>query len=105
MLVNGKKFFEGDTKLGSRNIPAGAVDKIQVLRNFLRWAIERLENNNDDVAINIKLKSGKNKFWFGDISATDFVDRFIINPKLFYYSPKTSINVISNFNNIGDAIF
>jgi hypothetical protein len=39
------------------------------------------------IAINIKLKSGKNKFWFGDISAgTDFVDRFII--KLFYYSPK-----------------
>jgi hypothetical protein len=32
------------------------------------------------IAINIKLKSGKNKFWFGDISAgTDFVDRFIIN--------------------------
>jgi hypothetical protein len=36
--------------------------------------------DNDDVAINIKLKSGKNKFWFGDISAgTIFVDRFIIN--------------------------
>jgi hypothetical protein len=35
-----------------------------------------------------QLKSGKNKFWFGDISAgTDFVDRFI-NPKLFYYSQK-----------------
>jgi hypothetical protein len=33
------------------------------------------------------------------------VDRFIINPKLFYYSPKTSINVISNFNNIGDVPF
>jgi hypothetical protein len=41
MLVNGKKFFEGDTKLGSRNIPAGAVDKIQVLRNFSE-AIERV---------------------------------------------------------------
>lgn len=107
MLVNGKKFFEGDTKLGSRNIPAGAVDKIQVLRNFSEVGqLKGLENNNDDVAINIKLKSGKNKFWFGDISAgTDFVDRFIINPKLFYYSPKTSINVISNFNNIGDVPF
>jgi hypothetical protein len=85
MLVNGKKFFEGDTKLGSRNIPAGA-DKIQVLRNFSEVGqLKGLENNNDDVAINIKLKSGKNKFWFGDISAgTDFVDRFIINPKLYY---------------------
>ncbi|WP_339920616.1 carboxypeptidase regulatory-like domain-containing protein [uncultured Flavobacterium sp.] len=107
MLVNGKKFFEGDTKLGSRNIPAGAVDKIQVLRNFSEVGqLKGLENSNDDVAINIKLKSGKNKFWFGDISAgTDFVDRFIINPKLFYYSPKTSVNVISNFNNIGDVPF
>jgi hypothetical protein len=50
--------------------------------------LKGLENNNDDVAINIKLKSGKNKFWFGDISAGTDVDRFIINPKLFYYSPK-----------------
>jgi hypothetical protein len=40
--------------------------------------LKGLENNNDDVAINIKLKSGKNKFWFGDISAgTDFVDRLL----------------------------
>jgi hypothetical protein len=42
MLVNGKKFFEGDTKLGSRNIPAGAVDKIQVLRNFSEVGNERV---------------------------------------------------------------
>ncbi|MEZ7504111.1 carboxypeptidase-like regulatory domain-containing protein [Flavobacterium sp. Arc2] len=107
MLVDGKKFFEGDTKLGSRNIPAGAVDKIQVLRNFSEVnQLKGLENNNDDVAINIKLKSGKKRFWFGDISAgTDFVDRFIINPKLFYYSPKTSVNVITNFNNVGDVPF
>ncbi len=34
LLVDGKKFFEGDTKLGSKNIPSDAVDKVQVLRNF-----------------------------------------------------------------------
>jgi len=28
--------------------------------------------------------------------------RYIINPKLFYYSPKYSINLITNFNNIGE---
>jgi hypothetical protein len=33
--------------------------------------LKGLENNNDDVAIN-KLKSGKNKFWFGDISGNRF---------------------------------
>jgi hypothetical protein len=61
MLVNGKKFFEGDTKLGSRNIQL--VDKIQVLRNFSEVGqLKGLENSNDDVAINIKLKSGKINF-------------------------------------------
>ena len=107
LLVDGKKFFEGDTKLGSKNIPSDAVDKIQVLRNFSDVSqLKGLENNNDDVAINIKLKSGKKNFWFGDISAgTDFGERFIINPKLFYYSPKTSVNVLTNFNNIGDVPF
>jgi hypothetical protein len=107
MLVDGKKFFEGDTKLGSKNIPADAVDKIQVLRNFSDVSqLKGLENNNDDVAINIKLKSGKKNFFFGDIAAgTDFDERFIINPKLFYYSPKTSVNVLTNFNNIGDVPF
>jgi len=107
ILVDGKKFFEGDTKLGSKNIPSDAVDKVQVLRNYTEASqLRGLENNNDDVAINIKLKSGKKRFWFGDISAgTDFKERFIINPKLFYYSPKTSVNVISNFNNIGDVPF
>jgi hypothetical protein len=107
LLVDGKKFFEGDTKLGSRNIPADAVDKIQVLRNFSDVSqLKGLENNNDDVAINIKLKSGKKNFFFGDVSAgSDFGERFIINPKLFYYSPKTSVNLLTNFNNIGDVPF
>lgn len=107
LLVDGKKFFEGDTKLGSKNIPSDAVDKVQVLRNYTEVSqLRGLENNNDDIAINIKLKKGKNKFWFGDISAgVGPNERYIINPKLFYYSPKTSINILSNFNNIGDVPF
>lgn len=107
LLVDGKKFFEGDTKLGSKNIPADAVDKVQVLRNFTEVGqLRGLENNNDDVAINIKLKKGKDKFWFGDIAAGAGPDeRYIINPKLFYYSPNTSVNIITNFNNIGDVPF
>jgi hypothetical protein len=36
----------------------------QVLRNFNEVSqMKGLENNNDDIAINIKLK-GKDKFWF-----------------------------------------
>ncbi|WP_412477069.1 carboxypeptidase regulatory-like domain-containing protein [Flavobacterium sp. TBRC 19031] len=109
LMVEGKDFFDGDTKLGVKNIPADAIDKVQVLRNYNENSILKgVENNQDNVAMNIKLKSGKKNFWFGDMTAaggfqpeTKF-DRYNINPKLFYYSPKYSVNIITNFNNIGE---
>lgn len=107
LMVEGKDFFDGDTKLGVKNIPADAIDKIQVLRNYSEiGALKGVENNQDNIAMNIKLKSGKKNFWFGDMTAGIGVaheeSRYLINPKLFYYSPKYSINLITNFNNIGE---
>ena len=107
LMVEGKDFFDGDTKLGVKNIPADAIDKIQVLRNYNEiGALKGLENDQDNVAMNIKLKDGKKNFWFGDMTAGIGVgqldSRYIVNPKLFYYSPKYSINLITNFNNIGE---
>lgn len=107
LMVEGKDFFDGDTKLGVKNIPADAIDKIQVLRNYNENSILKgVENNQDNIAMNIKLKSGKKNFWFGDMTAGIGVaheeSRYLINPKLFYYSPKYSVNLITNFNNIGE---
>jgi hypothetical protein len=107
LMVEGKDFFDGDTKLGVKNIPADAIDKVQVLRNYNEvGALKGLENDQDNVAMNIKLKKGKNNFWFGDMTAGigvgELDSRYVINPKVFYYSPKYSINVITNFNNIGE---
>ncbi|MCF8319795.1 MAG: carboxypeptidase-like regulatory domain-containing protein [Flavobacterium sp.] len=110
LMVEGKDFFDGDTKLGVKNIPADAIDKIQVLRNFNDVsALKGLENGNENIAMNIKLKSGKKNFWFGDINAGGGKEnqntRYNVNPKLFYYSPKYSVNFIANYNNIGELPF
>lgn len=107
LMVEGKDFFDGDTKLGVKNIPADAIDKVQVLRNYNENSILKgVENNQDNLAMNIKLKEGKKNFWFGDMTAGIGVghdeERYVINPKLFYYNPKYSINIITNFNNIGE---
>ena len=32
--IEGKDFFDGDTKLAAQNLPAKAVGKVEVLRNF-----------------------------------------------------------------------
>ena len=108
LMVNGKDFFDGDTKIGTKNIPSNAVDKIQVLRNYAEVGqLSGVRNNQDNFAINIKLKQGKESFWFGNITGGlgDSPDEnlYLIQPKLFYYNPKYSINIISDFNNIGDV--
>ncbi len=107
LMVNGKDFFDGDTKIGTKNIPSNAVDKIQVLRNYAEVGqLSGVRNNQDNFAINIKLKSGKESFWFGDVTlgAGDSPDDqlYLVQPKLFYYNPKYSINFISDVNNIGE---
>lgn len=110
LMVEGKDFFDGDTKLGVKNIPADAIDKVQVLRNYNENSIMKgVENNQDNLAMNIKLKEGKKNFWFGDMTAGIGVghddNRYVVAPKAFYYSPKYSINIMGNSNNVGQQAF
>jgi|TARA_R110002020_G_scaffold474772_3_gene707317 hypothetical protein len=111
VMVEGKDFFDGDSKLATKNIPADAVDKVEVLRNYNEVGQMRgLGNDQDNVAINIRLKEGKKNFWFGEVTAgggtvgEDEVG-YLAHPKLFYYSPEYSLNFITDFNNIGEVPF
>lgn len=107
LMVNGKDFFDGDTKIATKNIPSNAVDKIQVLRNYAEVGqLSGVRNNQDNVAINIQLKKGKETFWFGNITAgagnAPDDDLYLFQPKLFFYSPKYSLNFIGDLNNTGE---
>lgn len=109
VMIDGKDFFDGDSKLATQNIPADAVKKVEVLRNYNEVSQMRgLGNDQGNVAINLKLKEGKENFWFGEVNAGlgyGEETRYRGNPKLFYYSPKGSINIIGDFNNTGDVPF
>jgi hypothetical protein len=108
LMVNGKDFFDGDTKLAIKNIPSKAVDKIEVLRNYSEVGqLRGVGNNQDNVALNIKLKEGKENFWFGNVTAgagtSPDNELYLFQPKLFYYSPKYSLNFIGDLNNTGEV--
>jgi len=108
LMVNGKDFFDGDTKLATKNIPSNAVDKIQVLRNYSEVGqLSGVTNNQDNVAMNIKLKEGKENFWFGNVTLgagkSPDNELYLAQPKMFYYSPKFSLNFLGDLNNTGEA--
>jgi len=106
ITVEGKDFFDGDSKLATQNLPANAVGKVEVLRNFTENnQLRNVTNNEDNIAINISLKSGKDKFWFGEILAgAGNDDTFLAAPKIFYYAKDLSMSLFGNSNNIGDPV-
>jgi hypothetical protein len=108
LMVNGKDFFDGDTKIATKNIPSNAVDKIEVLRNYSEVnQLRSVSNNQDNVALNIKLKTGRESFWFGNITfgggSSKEESLYLLQPKLFFYSPKFSLNFIGDINNSGQV--
>lgn len=110
VMVEGKDFFDGDSKIATKNIPANAIDKVEVLKNYAEIGqLSGVTNNQDNIAINIKLKEGKKNFWFGNVTGgtgvADDKALYLAQPKLFYYSPEYSINVIGDLNNIGEVAF
>ncbi len=106
LLVEGKKFFGGGSKLAVENIPANAIDKVQVIDNYSEIAFLKNVSDTDEMAMNILLKKDKKQFAFGDIEVgKGNQDFYRFHSNLFYYSPKTNVNFIGNLNNTGEKTF
>ena len=66
VYVDGKEFFGNDPKIATRNLPADAVDKVQVYDRMSDQAqITGFDDGNGEKTINLKLKKDKKKGLFG----------------------------------------
>ena len=106
MLVEGKEFFGGGTKLATDNIPADAIDKIEVIDNYNKIAFLKNLSDSNEMAMNIKLNENKKTFVFGDVEAgKGNQDFYRTHGNIFFYSPKTNLNFIGNLNNTAEKTF
>ena len=71
VFVNGKEFFTGDPKMATKNLPADAVDKIQVYdRKSDQAMFTGIDDGNDETAINIKTKKDRKQSTFGKLNGS-----------------------------------
>lgn len=109
MLVEGKSFFGGGSKLAVENIPADALEKIEVIDHFNEVGFLKQVSDSEDLAMNVKLKENKKKFVFGDVEAGAEIANvngfYLAHAGLFYYAPKTNLSFIGDSNNIGKSTF
>lgn len=101
-MVEGNTFFGGGSKLGVENIPADAVDKVEVIDHFTQVGHMKEVSGSDDLAMNIKLKEDKKKFVFGDLRLGYGKNKYYDSgATLFYYLPTFNWSFIGNANNYG----
>jgi Outer membrane protein beta-barrel family/Carboxypeptidase regulatory-like domain len=85
VFVDGKEFFGNDPKIATRNLPADAVDKVQVYdRKSDQAQLTGFDDGNSEKTINLKMKKDKKKGMFGKLSGgigTDdrYEGRFNVN--------------------------
>lgn len=85
VLVDGKEFFGNDPKIATKNLPADAIDKVQVYDKLSDQAqLTGFDDGNSEKTINLKLKKDKKKGMFGKINGgvgTDerYEGRFNVN--------------------------
>lgn len=104
LLVEGKLFFDGSTKLAVENIPADVMDKIEIISDYKESELLRNLADNEDLALNVVLKEDKKDFAFGDIEAGIGLDEFYkLHPALFKYNPESNISFIGDINNFNDS--
>ena len=85
ILVDGKEFFGTDPKIATKNLPADAVDKVQVYDRQSDMAqLTGFDDGQSEKTINLKLKKDKKKGVFGKVNAGGGTDgryqgRFNVN--------------------------
>ncbi|MEO5591720.1 MAG: TonB-dependent receptor [Chitinophagaceae bacterium] len=70
VLVDGKEFFGNDPKMATKNLPADAIDKVQVFdRKSDQSRFTGFDDGNSEKTINLTIKSDKKNGVFGKATA------------------------------------
>jgi hypothetical protein len=107
ILVDGREFFGSDPSIALRNLPADAIESVQVLdQRSDQSRLTGLDDGNYAKTINIITKSGMANSHFGRIYGgygTD--DRYSLGGNINFFRGKKRISVIGMFNNVNQQNF
>lgn len=107
VTVDGKEFFGRDPKLATRNLPADAVDKVQVYdRKSEQAQFTGIDDGVREKSINLELKEDKRNGAFGNLSAGGGTeDRFQFKANINRFTKGQQMSILGMGNNINEQGF
>ncbi len=107
IMVDGKDFFGGDSKIALKNLPTHIIDKVQV--SDTKTKIESkigVEKDGEDKTINLTLKPGKKKGLYGRVTGGYGTDeRYDASGMINFFNGSRQISLLGSSNNLNKSGF
>jgi len=102
VLVDGKEFFGNDPKVATRNLPADAIDRVQLFdKQTDESQFTGIDDGERNPTLNILLDENKKSGIMGDVSAgAGTGGHGDVNGKIYRFTKKTQLAALGMFNNI-----
>ncbi len=107
ILVDGKEFFGNDPKVATKNLPAEAVDKVEVYDKMSDKAeFTGIDDGEREKTMNLELKESHKNGMFGNARVGYGTEnRYDGGLSLNRYSTNTQLSLLANLNNINQQGF
>jgi hypothetical protein len=101
MLLDGDDLFDRQYTIGSKNINVDIIDKVEAIDNYNENSLLKGFLNDDEVAINLKLKKGKSD-WSGNMNlGYGIQDKYQGSATALLINQSIKAFAITSYNNIG----
>ncbi|TSA33306.1 MAG: TonB-dependent receptor [Porphyromonadaceae bacterium] len=107
VLVDGKEFFGNDPKVATKNLPADAIDKVQLYdKKSDESEFTGIDDGTRDKTVNLVLKDDKKKGILGDITGgLGTGNHYMGSGKAYRFTDKIQAAALGMINNINQSGF
>jgi len=107
LTVDGKDFFGTDPKTATKNLPADAIAKVQLIDSKTQEAkATGIDDGQREKVLNLTIKEDKKKGWFGNASlAGGTTDKYGSYLSANHFNKNLQFAVLGMSNNTNDASF
>ena len=107
ILVDGKEFFSGDSKVAMKNLPTNMIENLKAYDKQSDLArLTGIDDGEEETVLDLTVKKNMNKGYFGNIdlglgTKSRYSDNFIINR----FSDNQHMTLTGSANNVNDMGF
>lgn len=107
IMVDGKEFFDNDTKMAMKNLPTNIIDKIKAYDKQSDYSkMTGIDDGEEETVLDLSIKKGMNQGWMTNVDlGYGTEDRYTGKVMVNRFTDRLQLSLIGSMNNTNDQGF